>query len=59
MRKINPKEFSCFIIYGKGWSVSLYDFDLAIKKWREIPGNGEHSFIGTKLDGSTAILDTK
>lgn len=57
MRTIKVSEFKGFRIAFSGVSITLFNFDAALKEWNGL--NRVATFYGIKYDGSEAILDTK
>lgn len=57
MRKIDPRDFASFRLERPGFTYTGVSFKEMLKAFGE--WQSPCKFIGTKLDGSEAILDQK
>lgn len=57
MRKINPKDFTGYVIAGDGWSWAIDDFKRAVHEFSQITTHV--TLYGQKVTGEKAIIDRK
>lgn len=57
MRKINPKDFTGYVIAGDGWSWAIDDFKRAVHEFSQITTHV--TLYGQKITGEKAIIDRK
>lgn len=57
MRKINPKDFTGYVIAGEGWSWAIDDFKRAVHEFSQITTHV--TLYSQKITGEKAIIDRK